>query len=331
MCKRQQSWQWQWHSHDKRCPFHRPNRQELCERLSGHRIILYGDSLTEQTFVSLASLTGGSNAKQVPKPRACESMRHIECLSLCSGSALVCQRIKFGLAISESPTPPRNCSIAPSTMLPEHETFPPVCIRSFDLVLVSSVAHWVGIDGAQRLEQCLGSSRHSLSAAEAALASQAYIFDLYKRQMIRDATHLRRVIASSTKGGTQVEQRLPRVFFRTSPPGYPTPDLLQPDTPHGEPPVFTAPSRTLEWARSLATRNSSRFNHHLFAQFNAIARHAYRSNGHHILDVEVPMLYRVDGHLDLLHYCLPGPADFYAEALWNYVLPRVSPAGSEVL
>ena len=81
MCKRQQSWKWKWESHDTRCPFHHPTTRELCERLRGRRIILYGDSLTQQFFVSLASLTGGG-ATQAPHPPGCEHARHLECLQL---------------------------------------------------------------------------------------------------------------------------------------------------------------------------------------------------------------------------------------------------------
>ena len=39
-----------------------------------------------------------------------------------------------------------------------------------------------------------------------------------------------------------------------------------------------------------------------------------------VMDVAAPMLHRVDGHLDRLHYCLPGPPDFYSHALFNYML-----------
>ena len=106
MCKRQQSWKWRWESRDARCPFHHPTRHEMCERLRGRRVMLYGDSLTQQFFVSLASLT--SSATPASSPPGCERTRYLECLRLCgdaedtggkptnAASALVCQRIKFG-------------------------------------------------------------------------------------------------------------------------------------------------------------------------------------------------------------------------------------------
>ena len=39
-----------------------------------------------------------------------------------------------------------------------------------------------------------------------------------------------------------------------------------------------------------------------------------------VMDVEAPMLQRIDGHMDPLHYCLPGPPDFYSHVLYNFVL-----------
>ena len=334
MCKRQQSWKWRWESSDVQCPFHHPTQHELCERLRGRRIILYGDSLTQQFFVSLASLTG--RAAQATPPPGCEHMRHLECVRLCDDDQdteggpvgvelpLVCQRIKFGMALDESPATPENCTVRPSTVSPLRETFPSSCLRGFDVVIISTVAHWVGSDGALRLAECLASRRSADAGRAAANAdASAYVAALFKQQMQRDATHLRQTLALVASSGDGASWRpSTRVFFRTSPTGYPSPVLLHPDTLDGAPPVFTAPSRDVEWARSLAARNASRFNHHLFSRFNAIASHAYKSAGLDVLDVEAPMLHRVDGHLDLLHYCLPGPVDFYSEALWNYVLPR---------
>ena len=109
----------------------------------------------------------------------------------------------------------------------------------------------------------------------------------------------------------------------------PSDDLLAPDTPggarqdfsHHAPPIFTAPSRGVEWARELVARGSSRFNHHMLPRLNDLARRAYADARLGVMDVEAPMTPRVDGHLDPLHYCLPGPADFYSEVLFNFMLP----------
>ena len=309
MCRRQQSWRWRWSSHDIRCPFHRPTRGQLCERLAGRRIMLVGDSLTQQFFVSLASLAGTATA--MPRPKGCESMRHVECVRICGSSgrsAELCQRTKFGLALDALPSPPHNCTIHPSTVQPLGESFPSGCLRRFDVIIVSACAHWVGSDGALALEQCIA-SRPGIGSEEAARVSQAYIADLYKRQMHRDAAHFSSIASrpqpqpAGGESGADTSRRT-RILFRTSPPGYPTPDLLPSDTAKGVPPIFTAPSHDLEWAQRLARRNSSRFNHHLIPKFNGISRHAYRSAGLDIMDVEQPMMYRVDGHLDPLHYCL---------------------------
>ena len=57
---RHRSWQWRWRSSDARCPFATPTREQLCARLAGKRIVLYGDSLTHQFFASLESLAGNA-------------------------------------------------------------------------------------------------------------------------------------------------------------------------------------------------------------------------------------------------------------------------------
>ena len=289
-------------------------------------MLLYGDSLSQQLFVSLASLAGGVESSW--RPAGCERMRHLECVKLCVGAvstpALLCQRTKFGLALDETPPRPRNCSVQPSLVASARDKFPTFCVRRFDLVVLSEVAHWVGVDGALGLQDCL--ERHGLTAAEAARRAQEHVASLYERQMRRNAKHLHELVTDDRLGvdlevkhGKSSEPlRATRVLFRTSPPGYPTSDLLPPDTPKGEPPVFTAPSRSTEWARTLAARSTSRYNHHMIPRLNALARRAYADVG--VLDVEAPMTPRIDGHLDFLHYCLPGPADFYSEALYNYAL-----------
>ena len=55
-------------------------------------------------------------------------------------------------------------------------------------------------------------------------------------------------------------------------------------------------------------------------RLNDAARAAYAAHDLGVMDVAAPMLHRVDGHLDRLHYCLPGPPDFYSHALFNYML-----------
>ena len=84
---RHRSWQWRWRSSDPRCPFATPTREQLCARLAGKRIVLYGDSLTHQFFASLASLAG--NATRAPVPRECWRLRHLKCVAVCGGTALV--------------------------------------------------------------------------------------------------------------------------------------------------------------------------------------------------------------------------------------------------
>ena len=112
----------------------------------------------------------------------------------------------------------------------------------------------------------------------------------------------------------------PRVIMRTSVPGYPPADVLAPDTPRGEPPVFWAPRSNVSWAHEYSQRRTSRWNHHMWSRMNGIVRQAYLGQGLHLMDIEQPMLQRVDGHLDELHYCLPGPPDFYSWAVFNFGL-----------
>lgn len=324
MCRRQQqSWRWRWVSRDINCPFHRPDRTDLCKRLQGKRILLYGDSLTQQFFVSLSSMAG--EAVSHKRPSTCKDMRHLDCVSVCgsaSNETVVCHRAKFGLVLGEDIRPAldkllrllvpdigvHNCTIKPSTVQPVQDSFPSACIRHFDVVIVSQVAHWVGNDGALLLEQCL-TSQYSVASDVAKQKSQEFIATVYERQMNRDAAQLKVAI----KGAPST-----RVFFRTSPMGMPAADLLAPDTPNGTPPIFTAPTATLAWAEEMVARGSSRFNHHLIPRLNALARRAFEELG--IMDVEVPMQHRVDGHLDPLHFCLPGPVDFLSETLYNFML-----------
>ena len=63
MCRQQTSWKWRWVSHDSACPFEYPTRESICKRLVGKHLLFYGDSLTQQLFVSLASLAGDAAAK----------------------------------------------------------------------------------------------------------------------------------------------------------------------------------------------------------------------------------------------------------------------------
>ena len=143
---RHRSWQWRWRSSDARCPFATPTREQLCARLAGKRIVLYGDSLTHQFFASLASLAG--NASRAPVPRECWRLRHLKCVSVCGGTALVCNRHHFALALDVLPPPlPPNCSVR-ARVAPLNATFATRCLASFDLVVLSTFSHWVGMDGA---------------------------------------------------------------------------------------------------------------------------------------------------------------------------------------
>eukprot|EP00966_Prymnesium_polylepis_P032819 763627-Prymnesium_polylepis.2 len=60
MCNQtvQRSWKWRWRTRSSQCSFRLPTRTELCRRLAGVRLLLYGDSLTQQFFVSMVSLAG---------------------------------------------------------------------------------------------------------------------------------------------------------------------------------------------------------------------------------------------------------------------------------
>ena len=67
-CRSRQSWRWRWQSGSESCRFVVPTQAELCARLAGKRILLYGDSLTQQFFVSLASIAGNvTSPKDVPR------------------------------------------------------------------------------------------------------------------------------------------------------------------------------------------------------------------------------------------------------------------------
>ena len=328
MCHRQRSWKWQWVSNEPRCAVEPPAHGSLCRHLAGKRIILFGDSLTQQHFVSLASLAGEASTATAWKPPGCEQMRHLECLRVCGGRedstpqpGLICQRTHFGLALDTRPiAAPHNCShaIQPSVVAPVEERFRATCLRAFDLVVINQAAHWVGNDGALGLERCLRETG-GMEQAAAARAAQRFVTRLYAQQMRRDAAHLQTLVhragrQSARSGGDSAIER-PRIYYRTSVPASPTSDILAPDTPDGSPPIFLRPSRSVSWVEAMRRNTSTRFNHHLIPRLNALARAIYRDAGLRVMDVELPMSFRVDGHLDPLHYCLPGPPDFWAQLL----------------
>ena len=66
-CRSRQSWRWRWQSGSESCRFVVPTQAELCARLAGKRILLYGDSLTQQFFVSLASIGLEKEAYEIMK------------------------------------------------------------------------------------------------------------------------------------------------------------------------------------------------------------------------------------------------------------------------
>ena len=243
-------------------------------------------------------------------------MRHLECLHVCDGQAEVCQRTKFGLALDATPRPPLNCMIRPSWIAPLNVTFDHNCIGVFDLVVISEAAHWVGNDGALELEKCLASQ----GINDAANQSQAWIARLYGEQMQRNARFLANV--SRSIRGTGQRQAGPRILFRTTTPGYPPPDVLPPDTADGKPPIYVRPARSTAWVKKVLALGAAPFNHHMIPQLNNLARTAF---DHHapavgFMDLAHPMSYRVDGHLDMLHYCIPGPTDFVVAALHSFAM-----------
>ncbi|KAL1530054.1 hypothetical protein AB1Y20_000976 [Prymnesium parvum] len=303
----QQSWRWEWDSNSAECAFEHPNHTRFCARLRGRRILLYGDSLTQQLFVSLASLA--SNSSTASRPDECVRVKPLECIRLCDGSCLLCHRLRFGLALDylgHHLASLEECSVNPSSVAHLNETFSPPCIQSFDLVLLQEFAHWVGSDGAIKVEECL----RKRGLPDATQRAQSHILKLYRGQMHRNAAFLRNATRSWKA----------RVFFRTAIPGYPPADVLVPDTLHSAPPLFVAPRPNTTWAYEFSRREVSQWNHHLWERMNAIAKHAYHENGLHVLDTEIAMLQRVDGHLDPLHYCLPGPPDFTSQVLFNFLL-----------
>tara|TARA_B110001452_G_scaffold266974_1_gene275268 strand:+ start:1632 stop:2384 length:753 start_codon:yes stop_codon:yes gene_type:complete len=246
------------------------------------------------------------------RPSGCWS-RKIACVRACDGSVLICHRQKFGLVTDTPPRLPHNCTIN-ATVLPLQQSFAASCVLRFDLVILSEWAHWAGVDGALGLQRCLEEA--GVGSERAARWSQDEIAQLYATQMRRNAGFLRRVLSERT--------RRTRAFFRTSAPGYPPPDVLPPDMPtrNHEPQSYAAPAQDLSWARVWAgtAQGAESFNHHMAFRLNEAARVAYSAEGLGVMDVEAPMLHRVDGHIDRLHYCLPGPPDFYTHTLYNHVL-----------
>ena len=70
------------------------------------------------------------------------------------------------------------------------------------------------------------------------------------------------------------------------------------------------------WADAWRHAATSPYNHHMVFALNDAVRAAAAAHDLELLDLEGAMLARVDGHrVDRLHYCLPGPPDFFAHAL----------------
>ena len=315
-CQNGRNWRWRWESNDHRCKFHHPKREQLCQRLSRRRLLFFGDSLTQQLFVSLASMAG--NAIPAWKPVGCERMKHLECLHVCnSSSALICQRVKFGLAVDKPPHPPMNCTIKTSSVAALDEVFNPSCLRHFDVVMLSEAAHWVGNDGMGMLERCMAER----GVKDAAAQSQMWVSDLYAKQMARNAEFLHTHVASGEATNLVSSGVATRIFFRTSAPAQPTADLLA--GPLGQ------PTYSISWVTEMVKRGKAPYNHHLIPRLNGIARQAFSALGLGVMDVAEPMAYRVDGHLDPLHYCLPGPPDFLSETLYNFVLCKIADGDAE--
>jgi hypothetical protein len=229
---------------------------------------------------------------------------------------MLCNRKQFGLALDQIGRQKAisNCSVRATTAAnPLNITFDPTCLAHFDFVIVNEFAHWAGDDGCTRVEECL----RQQGVPDASQSAQRHVLALYHDQMRRNAAHLREVESSArAHGGRQT-----KVLFRTALPGYPPAEVLRPDTPGGVPPVFTTPNHwPLDWVHDYAGRAASPYNHHLWARMNHIGRRAYHEHGLGVMDVEPAMIHRVDGHLDRLHYCLPGPPDFFTHALFNYAL-----------
>ena len=345
LCKDDESWRWVWRPREQaRCHFGEPPRAELCRRFSGRRILLYGDSLARQHMTSLVSLLGRPVEARRPEPcsrKLCKAP--LGCVTACGGRTLVCYRFGYGLVTHgvASPPPARHGCKINATVVTIEAAFPPACLRAFDVVTVGTWAHWAGVDGAWGLETCLrahgGQSPHG-----AARAAQKWILDLHNRTVHEAAAFLQSDVV--VPGGVHTAQSTagplrPRVLFVTSAPGVPPPDVLAPDapaTPKAPEPRRTPPTQWQKeasrdfgvgafraprngphaWAAAWRRAATSPFNHHMVFDMNDAARAAAAAHRLEVLDLEGAMLARVDGHLvDRLHYCLPGPPDFFAYAL----------------
>lgn len=355
LCSDDESWRWVWRPREaSRCSrFSVPSRAELCRRFSGRRVLLYGDSLTQQHTASLVSLLGGPVEARPPEPcRLSRTLRKLQCVRACpGGAALVCHRFGYGLmthGATDGASPPRaphGCRVN-ATALTTEAAFPPACLQTFDAVLIGAWAHWAGVDGAWGLEACLrrargkeGQQQHAHSASNAPRIAQAWVRHLFNRTAFDAAAFLQSGVVAPSAHATGTAARRPRVFFVTAAPGVPPPDVLAPDPPSGAtriptaaPPTQRRPSPSREdfgvgafraprngphaWAEAWRGAATSPFNHHMVFALNDATRAAATAHGLELLDLEGAMLARVDGHrVDRLHYCLPGPPDFLAYAL----------------
>jgi len=191
----------------------------------------------------------------------------------------------------------------------------PACVAEWDVVVESQFAHWVGVGGLGHLTSCL--EQRGESAHAAFERARRELLDLYTRQL---QLHARLAAAGARPGASILHLTAP-----IAEPGPAVDALLPPHAPRT--PRFIEPAPHLHWLTRY-THANARYGHSLFAAFNQAAREALGSRGGggtgrlSLLDLEVPMSYRVDGHPtgDMLHFCLPGPPDLLTQVLHSFIL-----------
>lgn len=322
------SWQWRWASAVDGCDVAVPTPPQLCAALSGQRLLLVGDSLMKQHLRALvhgSTAARGSAAARESLPASCPvPAQGGWCFRLtCHASsrpATVCGATheftlingSDGSASGPAAAPahrPHGCETAALVLPASATVLTPACLGEFDAVVMGEFAHWVGVGGAGSVAACLRGKGVEERAATA--ESTRWVLQLYAAQMRRRAA----LLATSAAR--------PKLYYLTAPlaePGRHTDGLLPPAQPKS--PRFAQPAVDLRFVETF--RNTpTPYGHQLYASFNAIARDAFRNSSVRLVDLELPLSFRVDGHgADALHFCLPGVPDFLSAVLYSFVLRR---------
>ena len=298
---------------------------KFCERFAGKRILLVGDSLSAQWYLSLAYILGrtATGERQAPHfthaPPPCQgatvrllATQQRPFAPFCHAHPLLSRRT---IGVLES------CAQdgSPSTSLPfEAQSSGSVCQGLVSLRFIRN-GH-VGVDeGKERLARSSGGA----CEAEPSSNDQPWLYAAAESDVVIlnrgawgprfDGGSFRRGVRATMAALAQIPRR-PRVVWRGTSAGIPKCWSLNDTLTE----AFAFNFTELPWLQS--HRSVQNFSYHRFEPLNAIARQEVEQAGHAYLDTYWQTAKRPGGRLshrrDCLHFCLPGPPDVWSRLLF---------------